>query len=168
MTFKLGTATRQHLEGVDPRLVDIFEKGILVSPIDFGVPAGCGVRTAEYQHSLYLKGRGGPGSGRIVTQKDGYKNPSNHQIREGEEFGRATDVVPWVQGVFTWNWAYIYPMMAALHPIVKASKLPIVWGGVWDRKFADLDPKNLEDEVQKYCDRHKGPDFPDGVHLELV
>lgn len=45
-----------------------------------------GLRSAEYQNSLYQQGRTKPGS--IVTYKDGYKNPSNHQT------GLAVDIVP--------------------------------------------------------------------------
>ena len=55
------------------------------------------LRDAEYQHSLWLQGRNGD-QRPIVTNKDGYKEQSNHQG------GLAWDAVPLNdKGVILWS-----------------------------------------------------------------
>lgn len=53
-----------------------------------------GVRSAEYQHALWLKGRNAAGqvvdAKSIVTNCDGYSLKSNHQIK-ADGFGHAID-----------------------------------------------------------------------------
>ena len=48
-----------------------------------------GVRTAEYQNSLYQQGRTIPG--KILTNADGYKIKSNHQVKS-DGLGHAVDI----------------------------------------------------------------------------
>ena len=52
-----------------------------------------GLRTAKRQAGLYAKGRTAPGP--VVTNCDGVTSKSDHQAREGEDFSRAVDVVPY-------------------------------------------------------------------------
>lgn len=53
-----------------------------------------GLRTAEYQHGLWLQGRHADGSiadpKKVVTHCDGYHTPSNHQARP-DGYGHALD-----------------------------------------------------------------------------
>lgn len=83
-----------------------------------------GFRTAEYQHSLYEKGRTKPGS--IVTNRDGVKKRSNHQS------SLAVDIVPARGSSVDWeadaeHWSY-------LGHVARAHDLE--WGGDW-KKFVD-------------------------------
>lgn len=83
-----------------------------------------GFRTAEYQHSLYEKGRTKPGS--IVTNRDGVKKRSNHQS------SLAVDIAPVSGGNVRWgvdaeHWAYLGHV---------ARSHGLEWGGDW-KKFVD-------------------------------
>ena len=60
---------------------------IKISPWNFKITAG--VRTAEEQNRLYQKGRTAPGT--KVTNVDGYKLKSNHQVKFNG-LGYATDI----------------------------------------------------------------------------
>lgn len=94
--FKLSKRSLSRMEGVHPELILVFKKAIEVSPIDFGIPGDGGVRTAERQNEMFLD----PG---IITHCDGFDEISNHQIAEGEEFGRALDFYAYVRGRASWN-----------------------------------------------------------------
>lgn len=63
------------------------------------------LRDAEYQNYIYKSGRTRPG--KILTQKDGKKNPSKHQS------GNAWDAVPLDEkGDIIWSDSKIYKKMA--------------------------------------------------------
>lgn len=78
------------------------------------------VRTAQEQYSLFKQGRfGNPGV--KVTALDGYKKKSSHQ------YGLAVDIVPFVNGGFTWvlhqdHWRYLGHLYR---------KYGLKWGGDW-------------------------------------
>jgi hypothetical protein len=59
-----------------------------MSAIGFPMKIVQGVRTTEQQQALYAQGRTAPG--KIVTNCDGVKNKSNHQVKE-DGFGHAAD-----------------------------------------------------------------------------
>ena len=89
------------LYGVHPKLVNLMQEAIKNSPYMFIISQG--VRTAEYQNSLYQQGRTIPG--KIVTNADGYKVKSNHQIKS-DGLGHAVDIaimdgkkVDWDDGI---------------------------------------------------------------------
>ena len=65
------------LKGVHPNLVNFMTELIKISPWNFKITAG--VRTAEEQNKLYQQGRTAPGA--KVTNVDGYKLKSNHQVK---------------------------------------------------------------------------------------
>lgn len=80
-----------------------------------------GFRTAEYQASLYAKGRTEPG--RTVTNCDGYRKRSSHQS------GLAADIAPFKNGRTWWScpkqhWEYL-GHLARLHGLT--------WGGDWEK-----------------------------------
>lgn len=102
-----------------------------------------GYRTAEYQHSLYEQGRTKPG--KIVTYKDGYRHPSNHQS------SLAADLCPRHNGKFDFDppkefWAY-------LGHCCRAHGLK--WGGDWN-SFKDIDHLEWDTaDRQTYADAGK-------------
>ena len=122
------------LKGVHPVLVDkvdlIFEHMTRIGHPMFVVH---GVRTAEHQHSLWLKGRRGVKGERRVTDKDGYTARSNHQTH-GDGLGHAVDAAflptsvqpdPFAQ---TWPWREFG---------LFAESLGLRWGGRYP-KLVDL------------------------------
>lgn len=75
--YTLSETSLKMLKGVHPNLVNFMTELIKISPWNFKVTAG--VRTAEEQNRLYQKGRTAPGT--KVTNVDGYKLKSNHQVK---------------------------------------------------------------------------------------
>ena len=61
--------------------------------------------------------------------------------------------MPYVQGAYTWNWEFFYPMIAAIGAVARDKGISLRWGGVWDRELASLDPENLAGEVADYAER---------------
>ena len=110
----------QRLQGVHPQLVQAIVDILHRLPM-FVVH---GVRTAEEQHTLWLKGRpGGPPGSTIVTTKDGYTLRSNHQPRSDGR-GWAVDCA-WIGPdpfAASHDWS-------AYGTAVEAAGL--IWGGRW-------------------------------------
>ena len=73
----LSETSLKMLKGVHPNLVNFLTELIKISPWNFKITAG--VRTAEEQNRLYQKGRTAPGT--KVTNVDGHKLKSNHQVK---------------------------------------------------------------------------------------
>ncbi len=55
MSFKLSQRSLDKLKGVDPKLVSVVQRAILLTKIDFGVTYG--LRTVEEQEKLVAAGR---------------------------------------------------------------------------------------------------------------
>lgn len=165
MAFSFGKTSLQNIAALHPDLKAVITEALSTSPVDYGVLNLGGARTADQQHELWLQGRGLPG--KIVTDKDGIRNKSNHQLKD-DGLGYAVDLVPWVSRSFTWNWEHFYPMIKAVALVARKSGVSLRWGGVWDRKLEELNVDDLEGEVAAYCKRHPGPDHIDGPHLEYL
>jgi len=97
-----------------------------------------GVRTAETQNALYQIGRTKPG--KIVTNADGYMNPSNHQPKD-DGYGHAVDCCFLVNDKPTWDvpdeWWQAYGALCRA--------VGLRWGikisGWIDRPHAELKPQ---------------------------
>ena len=85
--YTLSETSLKMLKGVHPNLVNFMTELIKISPWNFKITAG--VRTAEEQNRLYQKGRTAHGA--KVTNVDGYKLKSNHQIKF-DGLGYAADI----------------------------------------------------------------------------
>lgn len=92
-----------------------------------------GLRTAAYQHSLWMQGRPGGPPGRIVTNCDGYKALSNHQAAQ-DGLGHAMDCC--FEGSDPFG---IKQPWKAFGALVEAQGL--TWGGRF--KLMDLDHAEL-------------------------
>ena len=149
MSFALGMRSRARLEGVDARLARVVEGAIDITTVDFGVFEG--LRSRETQE-LYLA--------RGVTRTLNSKHCT----------GRAVDLVPWLGGMFRWEWPAIYPIAVAMRRVAIELDVTLRWGGVWDRHLNMLGDSELglRLAVERYAARHPGPDFLDGPHYELA
>lgn len=126
MTFKLGTRSRDNLKGVHPDLVKVVEKAIELTTQDFVVIEG--VRTAERQKELYAQGRTKPGP--RVTNVDGVKTKSNHQVKE-DKYGHAVDIVPYP---VDWNSSIKFDNIANAMKLAACQLgIKITWGGDWTK-----------------------------------
>lgn len=125
---QLSKRSLDTLKGVHPNMVRLIKEAIINTPVDFTVVQG--VRTAEYQNSLYQQGRTKPGL--KVTDKDGYKKKSNHQVK-ADGYGHAVDLYPFVNGVVDVNdKGKNLPVIAAhIKTVAALLGISIVWGGDW-------------------------------------
>lgn len=154
MTYRLSSKSRARLKGVHPKLVAVVERAIVLTTQDFMVHDG--VRTLERQRALVAAGASRTLNSRHLIRADGY--------------GHAVDLVPWIAGQPRWEWPPIYAVAQAVRQAAVEQGLRLTWGGVWDRRLADLPATaaGLKTAVQDYCRRHPGPDFIDGPHFEIA
>ncbi len=136
--YVLSDASIEKMKGVHPKLIELMKKAIGDSPYDFKIVQG--LRTAEYQNSLYQQGR--TKSGKIVTKLDGYNRKSNHQAKS-DGYGHAVDIA--VCGQYDQNGNYVKCTTDAemfdnkklveiskhIKAVAKDMGLEIVWGGDW-------------------------------------
>lgn len=136
--YVLSDASIEKMKGVHPKLIELMKKAISNSPYDFKIVQG--LRTAEYQNSLYQQGRTKPG--KIVTKLDGYNRKSNHQAK-ADGYGHAVDIA--VCGHYDQNGNYVkYTTDAEMFDnkklveisrhvkaVAKEMGMEIVWGGDW-------------------------------------
>lgn len=136
--YVLSDASIEKMKGVHPKLIELMKKAIGDSPYDFKIIQG--LRTAEYQNSLYQQGRTKPG--KIVTKLDGYSRKSNHQAK-ADGYGHAVDIT--VCGHYDQNGDYVKYTTDAemfdnkklveisrhIKAVAKEMGMGIVWGGDW-------------------------------------
>lgn len=157
MTYTMGTRSMGNLAGVRADLVAVVKRAITLTAQDFGV-AGKATRTAEEQHRLFLEG---------VTQKDGFRNKSNHQTHS-DGFGHAVDLTPFIAGSFDVNnEAAQYPIAVAMSIASKQLGIPLTWGGNWYEQLDCATVAAAKDSVRRYRLKHPGPDFIDLPHFQL-
>lgn len=154
MSFSLSARSRAELKGVHPDLVAVVERAIALTAQDFCVHDG--TRTLEQQKALVRAG-----ASKTLN--------SRHLIRE-DGFGHAVDLVPWIGGKPRWDWKPIYLIAVAVRRAAVEQGISLTWGGVWDRRLADLPQTavGIEAAAKAYCARHPGPDFIDGPHFEMA
>jgi peptidoglycan L-alanyl-D-glutamate endopeptidase CwlK len=128
--FKLGNNSLNNRAGVDPRLIEISDRAIQISIIDFGIPSTGGLRTTEDQAALFTAGN---------SKADGRTNKSYHQT------GRALDVYAYVDGKASWEKEHLALIAAAM--LQAANELghnKLEWGGLW-KGFVDMPHFQLGD-----------------------
>lgn len=157
MSYALGSASRAELTGVHPRLIAVVERAIALTAQDFSVHDG--LRTADEQREYVRQG---------VS-----KTMASKHMRQGDGFGHAVDLVPFINGKLRWEWKPIYVIASAVHHAAAEQGVALIWGAVWDRAFATLpgDPAGLEAAVNSYVTRRRAMGksaFIDGPHFELM
>ena len=134
---KLSNRSKNNLLNIHPNLVNLIEKAIINSPMDFTVT--CGVRTETEQKSLYAIGRRGIRGELKVTDKDGFFRKSNHQLKE-DGYGYAIDLYPFFDGKVQVSGPAIGPKLSEIANHIKKTALnlgyKVIWGGDW--KMIDM------------------------------
>ena len=147
MSYGLGNRSLKNLDGVHPDLVRVVKRAIELTDVDFGVIEG--LRTVERQAELVRKGASKTLNSRHIT-------------------GHAVDLAPVVDGQPRWDWPLFFPLAQAVKLAAIELRVPIVWGGVWDKPLAELG--NMENAVEGYVARRKkagAKAFIDGPHFQL-
>lgn len=114
--FKLGNNSLNNRSGVDHRLIEISNRAIQISIIDFGIPSSGGLRTVKDQAKLYTEG---------VSKADGRTNKSRHQT------GRALDVYAYVNGKASWEKEHLAIVAVAMMQAANELGHKLEWGGLW-------------------------------------
>jgi peptidoglycan L-alanyl-D-glutamate endopeptidase CwlK len=143
--YKFSKRSLDNLQGVHPKLAVLMKNAIADSPVDFTIT--CGVRTTAQQQAEYAKGRTKPG--KTVTEKDGIKNKSKHQV-QADGYGHAVDLYPYFLGQVQVNHKDTVPRLRdiAAHIKKRAAELKselgisITWGGDWGWDFVHFELKN--------------------------
>ena len=120
--FKLGSNSLNNRAGVDPRLIEISDRAIQISIIDFGHPQYSGLRTTKTQAELYTAGK---------SKADGRTNKSYHQT------GRALDVYAYVDGKASWEKEHLAIVAVAFMQSAASLGYKLEWGGLWT-SFQDM------------------------------
>jgi len=150
MSFKLSTRSLGKLEGVDSRLIDVVERAIELTKVDFGVIYG--MRTLEEQEKLVA-------AGKSQTMK------SNHLV------GRAVDLMAYVDGKGVWELNVYDDLCDAMKAAAEELGTPIKWGAAWSEGDIRTYPGTAEDAMMKYIDLRRSQGrrpFIDGPHFELM
>jgi len=119
--FKLGQNSLNNRAGVDPRLIEISDRAIQISIIDFGIPSSGGLRTVEDQAKLFTAGK---------SKADGRTNKSYHQT------GRALDVYAYVDGKASWSVEHLAIITVAFMQAANELGYKLESGGLWN-SFTD-------------------------------
>ncbi|OOH91844.1 peptidase M15 [Pasteurellaceae bacterium 15-036681] len=126
--FKFGKRSEENLNGVHKDLVKVARRALELSEIDFTVIEG--VRSKAKQKRLYIQGATKTMNSRHLT-------------------GHAIDIVPYP---VDWNDLEKFGKLAkAMFAAANELKIPIRWGGDWNRNGRSDDEK-----------------FYDGPHFELL
>ena len=150
MSFKLSTRSLGKLEGVDSRLIDVVERAIELTKVDFGVIYG--MRTLEEQEKLVA-------AGKSQTMK------SNHLI------GKAVDLMAYVDGKGVWELNVYDDLCDAMKAAAEELGTPVKWGAAWSEGDIRTYPGTAEDAMMKYIDLRRSQGrrpFIDGPHFELM
>ena len=100
----------------------VADRAIQITKIDFGIPHGGGVRSAEFQNSLYKEG---------LSMCDGYEKLSNHQT------GNALDFYAYVDGKASWEHEHLAQVACAFLQAANELGVKLKWGGLF-QSFTDM------------------------------
>ena len=120
--FKLGNRSKERLQGVDKRIIEIIKLALTISVIDFGIPEHGGIRDAATQRSLFKRG---------VSKCDGIKSKSSHQS------GLAFDMFAYVDGRASWDRYHLTQVAAAILQAASMLGYQLEWGGLF-KGFTDF------------------------------
>lgn len=152
MTFVLGRRSEENLVGVDPRLIRCVRRAITTSAVDFTVFEG--VRTLERQRALFERG-------------------ASRTLNSRHLDGDAVDLVPWIAGRAQWQAPACLVVASAMRDAAVVCDVELICGIVWDRPLRELDPGDLEGEIEAYVARYRAARGPkarpliDYPHFEL-
>lgn len=114
--YKFSQRSLNRLYGIDHRLIELAQRSIELSPIDFGIPPDGGLRTAERQNELFKDRK---------SKLDGYIKIGNHQR------GKAFDVYAYVNGNASWDKQHLAIIAGVVLSVANSMGLKIRWGGTF-------------------------------------
>ena len=121
--FALSEKSKTNRIGIDRRLIEISDRAISISKVDFGIGRDGGLRTTPRQQELFATG---------ASKCDGVTKRSPHQD------GEALDATAYVNGVVVWEHKYYAMIAVAMFQAANELGYKIKWGGMFrDVKVVD-------------------------------
>ena len=150
MSFKLSQRSLDKLDGVNPKLVAVVQKAILLTKIDFGVTYG--LRTVEEQEKLVAAGRSQTMKSKHIT-------------------GHAVDLMAYVDGKGCWELNVYDDLADAMAKAARDEGVAIRWGAAWHINDICMYKGTMEQAMMDYIDLRRSEGkrpFIDGPHFELM
>ena len=150
MAFKLSQRSLDRLEGVKPELVEVVNRAIEITTVDFGVIEG--LRSEERQKELVAKG-------------------ASKTMKSKHLTGDAVDLMAYLDGRGCWEIPVYEPIADAMKQAAIECGVPIRWGGAWSVSNLEDWDGTAGEAMDSYIDlrRSQGKKiFLDCPHFELV
>jgi len=149
MTFKLSERSIDRLKGLDSSLIDVVNRAIDLTEIDFGVSEG--LRTLERQKELVEKG-------------------ASQTLKSKHLGGKAVDLVAYIGPRVSWELSVYDDIADAMRQAAKELDVTLRWGAAWHKNLSDSD-MSAEDLMNEYIDLRRSQNrrpFIDAPHFELA
>jgi len=148
MTYKLGSRSKERLEGVDERMQAVVRSAIGQSKQDFSVI--CGLRTIEEQRALVAKG-------------------ASQTMKSKHIDGLAVDLAAYVDGI-RWELNLYDEIADAMKVAAIECGVPIRWGAAWHINDIRDWSGTMEEAMNAYVDLRRSQGkrpFIDAPHFEI-
>lgn len=149
MSFKLSQRSLNRLKGLDQDLIDVVQRAINITEIDFGVSEG--LRTLERQKELVEKG-------------------ASQTLKSKHLSGKAVDLVAYIGPRVSWELKVYDDIADAMRQAAKELDVTLRWGAAWHKNLTDTDMPS-EDLMNEYIDLRRSQNrrpFIDAPHFELA
>jgi len=149
MTYKLGSRSKERLEGVDERLQAVVRSAIGQSSQDFSVI--CGLRTIEEQRKLVAKG-------------------ASQTMKSKHIDGLAVDLAAYENGI-RWELNLYDEIADAMREAAKDCGVKIRWGAAWHIDDFGAYGGTAEEAMNEYIDLRRSQGrrpFIDAPHFEIM
>lgn len=120
MSFQLSKRSEENLIGVHPDLVEVIERAIQITPIDFGVSEG--MRSREHQEKLYDEGK-------TTTL-------NSLHLRQDDNYAHAVDLFIIVDDKINWEHKHFRKVIQSVFTAAIELGVQIEAGALW-RDFLD-------------------------------
>lgn len=147
--FKLGTRSKENLGGVHPKLIEVVNRAIELTKVDFGVIEG--MRTAERQREMVASGAS--------------QTMDSKHLR-----GEAVDLMAYLGTRASWELNLYDDIADAMRQAAIELDVPIRWGAAWN--IPDIRKWNgsMEAAMYHYIDARREMGrrpFIDAPHFEM-
>jgi peptidoglycan L-alanyl-D-glutamate endopeptidase CwlK len=139
VTFAPGVVSRERLQGCDLDLARTIRFAYTLVTVDFSVFET--LRSFERQKELVTSGAS--------------RTMASHHLAGSDGKAYAADLVPFIGGRLQWQTGPCVAVAQAMHRACRHTSTTVTWGAVWDRLLRDLDPADLEGEIERYVDRYR-------------
>lgn len=149
MTFALSQRSLDNLVGVQPALIAVVKRAIVLTKVDFGVIEG--LRTEARQRELVNSGASQTMNSRHLT-------------------GHAVDLMAYISGRASWELNLYDDIADAMKAAAIELNTPIKWGGAWTVQDIRHWHGTMAGAMNAYIDERRKQGrrpFIDGPHFEL-